>query len=221
MAAPGVASALLDYGCDSGSLYLVLKAYRCSLREWRSRHAPEPRQTARLYLNVYSQLLDACCAMAAAGVVHFDLKCDNVLLDPHPSAPVAAFWAPPSEAPPFRVVLADFGESKLWRGGAGAEGPAAGRFTTRNRGTEFIKAPEMLMVSNAAKKSRDDYDRRRRQGADAACDVWAVGCLLFELLFNEMLFQARAPFSHRFCPRPSRHMSLKFVPQLYWRCHWP
>lgn len=192
MAAPGVASVLLDYGCDSGSLYIVQRAYRCSLREWRSRHPPEPRLAARLYLNVYAQLLDACCAMTAAGVVHFDLKCDNVLLEPDPSASVAAFWAPGAEAPPFRVVLADFGESKLWRRGEHS-GTAAGgqQHTTRNRGTEFIKAPEMLMVSNAAKKSRNDYDRRRRQGADAACDVWAVGCLLYELLFNEMLFQAR------------------------------
>lgn len=142
-----MASELLDFGCDSGSLYLVLRAYRCSLREWRSRHPAEPRAHARLYLNAYSQLLDACCAMAAAGVVHFDLKCDNVLLEPLPSAPVAAFWAPPSEAPTFRFVLADFGESKLWRSAGAGGGPAAGRHTTRNRGTEFIKAPEMLMAS--------------------------------------------------------------------------
>lgn len=54
----------------------------------------------------------------------------------------------------------------------------------------FLSCCAPSQVSNAAKKSRADYDRRRRQGADAACDVWAIGCLLFELLFNEMLFQA-------------------------------
>ncbi len=37
--------------------------------------------------------------------------------------------------------------------------------TTRNRGTDCVKSPEMLLVSNAQKKMRDSYDRRRREGA--------------------------------------------------------
>ncbi len=32
----------------------------------------------------------------------------------------------------------------------------------RNRGTEYVKSPEMLVVANADKKGRDTYDRRRR-----------------------------------------------------------
>lgn len=40
--------------------------------------------------------------------------------------------------------------------------------TTRNRGTECVKSPEMLLVANAARKTRDTYDRRRREGAGAA-----------------------------------------------------
>ena len=35
----------------------------------------------------------------------------------------------------------------------------------RNRGTEFIKSPEMLLVANASKKEAKWYDRRKRQGA--------------------------------------------------------
>jgi hypothetical protein len=50
-----------------------------------------------------------------ANVVHFDLKCDNVLLDPAPAASAEDFWRPPSAHLPFRVVLADFGESKLFK----------------------------------------------------------------------------------------------------------
>ena len=49
-----------------------------------------------------------------AGVLHFDLKCDNVLLEPLPGAAGTEFWAPAGPSPPFRVVLADFGESKLF-----------------------------------------------------------------------------------------------------------
>ena len=45
--------------------------------------------------------------LAAANIVHFDLKCDNVLLDFIQPAP-----APP--ALPFRTVLADFGTARQY-----------------------------------------------------------------------------------------------------------
>ena len=50
-------------------------------------------------------------ALHAANVVHFDLKCDNIQLEPLSGASSADVAAPPSEQPPFRVVLIDFGES--------------------------------------------------------------------------------------------------------------
>lgn len=92
-------------------------------------------------------------------MVHYDLKADNVLLEPLPAgrspnlgpdpkpAPAAELWAPPSERPPFRVVLADFGESVMYA-------PGDERLTTHNRGTEFVKSPEMLLVGNAARRDR-------------------------------------------------------------------
>ena len=39
-------------------------------------------------------------------------KCDNILLEALPGVSESDFWAPPSDSPPFRVVLADFGESR-------------------------------------------------------------------------------------------------------------
>ncbi len=53
-------------------------------------------------------------ALAVENVVHFDLKCDNVLLEPAEGTPQGEFWRPLSEAPPFRVVLGDFGESCMY-----------------------------------------------------------------------------------------------------------
>jgi serine/threonine protein kinase len=52
----------------------------------------------------------------------------------------------------------------------------------RNRGTEYIKSPEMLMLTIAAKKENDKYDRRRKVGTTRLSDIWSLGCLLFELL---------------------------------------
>ena len=56
-----------------------------------------------------------CCpqsqAVAEQDVVHFDLKCDNILLEAMPGVPDKEFWTPTADVPPFKVVLADFGDS--------------------------------------------------------------------------------------------------------------
>lgn len=47
-------------------------------------------------------------------------------------------------------------------------GEERGGLTMRNRGTDCIKSPEMLLVSNAQKKARASYNRRRKEGAGAS-----------------------------------------------------
>ena len=47
-------------------------------------------------------------------MVHFDIKGDNILLEPLPGCSERDFWSPPTEAPPFKVLLADFGESRIF-----------------------------------------------------------------------------------------------------------
>lgn len=86
--------------------------------------------------------------------------------------------------PNFKLCIADFGESYVY-----TEGEP--NFTCESRGTEFIKSPEMLTVSNAKKKERDTYDRLklRQAGAGPASDVWSLGCLFFEILTSAFLFQ--------------------------------
>ena len=55
-------------------------------------------------------------ALEGAHVVHYDLKADNVLLEPLQlgAGGEAALWRPQAERPAFRVVLADFGESRMY-----------------------------------------------------------------------------------------------------------
>jgi serine/threonine protein kinase len=81
--------------------------------------------------------------------------------------------------PNFSSSLADFGVAKVFH-------DEKDSFTTRNRGTEFIKSPEMLIVANTPAKSK--FGTRKKTGASAASDVWSLGCLLFELVSGEFLF---------------------------------
>lgn len=199
-----------------------------------------------LYLETFAAVLAAASEVAEKGIIHFDLKCDNVLLEPLPGVSEERLWDPPlnyassvvdmatgssgvqaiaasengqsasnpfqvnqgnpskasvlepvsrsrsvhkflrrlsskasnrdvpsisnpstethpsgqavvpvsdgvklrAYALPFRVVLADFGQSKICR-----QSDVSGGVTVRNRGTEFVKSPEMLTVFHAARAS--------------------------------------------------------------------
>jgi serine/threonine protein kinase len=67
-------------------------------------------------------------------------------------------------------------------------------FQSRNKGTEFIKSPEMLQLAIATRKDTDKYDRRKKVGTNGLSDVWSLGCLLFELLTGEVLFETEEYF---------------------------
>ena len=90
-------------------------------------------------------------------------------------------WFQESDNPNFALSIADFGESKIYE--TELEG-----YTIRNRGTEYNKSPEMLNVAYASQKTRANYDRRKRVGANIANDMWSLGCVLYELLTGEFLF---------------------------------
>lgn len=117
-------------------------------------------------------------------MVHFDLKCSNILLKLKTKTD-RNVWFPSTEHPQFEVVLADFGFSRCYQGQSTLA-------TVRNRGTEPCKAPEMLQIRGDRKrKSQSFVNDGRRSEAGAPSDVWSLGCLLFELLTGEMLYSGQ------------------------------
>ena len=176
-------STLYGYGMTTTCYMLSMKQYKCSLRAWRKRQTRPLSEMLPIYFAVYTDVLNVCSFLVENKINHYDLKCDNVFLDVlDQTTPESEFWSPSSAlALPFYAVLGDFGEAALYR-------TEKDSYTTRNRGTEFIKSPEMLKVAYASDRTRNTYDRRRTAGCNASSDVWSIVCLLYELVTGEFLF---------------------------------
>ena len=137
----------------------------------RARRVNEP-EVARWYADV----LEGLRAVHAAGIVHRDVKLENVLLDAE-----------------GHVVLSDFGVSRILSKGLGKEIEAVA--------TESIKTPEDAQVLGT--KGYLAPEVRKGEKATAAADYYALGFMLFRLLTGVWyepgtdVFDLLAPFDPR------------------------
>ena len=182
-------STLYAYGVSEEYFWMAMRPYKTSLRTWRKRLSFPLNRCLNLYLNVFASCLTAYKFLDDTKVNHYDIKCDNFLLEPlYPGISEEDFWdVTSSDIPNFSVCLADFGEAKIWTNEEDS-------FTTHNRGTEFMKSPEMLIAGNASRKTQAGYDRRKKVGAAAPSDIWSLGCMFYELLTGDFLFDEGVDF---------------------------
>ncbi|AWZ07529.1 MULTISPECIES: serine/threonine-protein kinase [unclassified Streptomyces] len=144
-----------DLVVDGNDLALVMDLVRGT--DLRTRLDRERRLAPEAAVAIVADVADALAAAHAAGVVHRDVKPENVLLDMQ--GPLGPGGAHPA-------LLTDFGVAKLIDSPRRATGGRASAPTTRIIGTPDYLAPEIV----------EGLPPR------AAVDIYALATVLYELL---------------------------------------
>ncbi|WP_434045305.1 MULTISPECIES: serine/threonine-protein kinase [Sorangium] len=164
---------LLDFVEEDGLLAIALEHIDgSSLEELLLERAPI---AVDLAIEIAVQICAALETAHAAGVVHRDLKPANVLID-RPAAPPDGYDGAAPSPLAGRVRVVDFGLAKVVHGDQMAPG-----LTEQDMifGTPEYMAPEQVRG--------DDVDPR--------CDVYALGCILYEMVVGAAPFSKRTPIA--------------------------
>ncbi|KAA6384626.1 MAG: putative NEK protein kinase, partial [Streblomastix strix] len=103
-----------------------------------------------------SSIVSAVYQLHVSGILHMDLKPENVLLTED-----------------IKVKLADFGLSRKLQQGKD--------YMTHHGGTKFYLPPELLQIQSVQTGAEGRQLHQKRQQTKAA-DIWAIGIMLYELL---------------------------------------
>jgi serine/threonine-protein kinase len=171
---PGIVT-MREFGTHEGSLFLVMELLEGQTLGARlaSRSGALPMDEA---YEIFHQLGEVLETVHAAGVVHRDLKPDNVMLVPNrvPSTPQSE-----------RAVLMDFGVARL-----GQNREAGVSVTGSVLGTPSFMSPEQCAGKESGPES----------------DIYALGVMLFQMLSGRLPFASDMPTvvmsHHMFVPPP-------------------
>lgn len=137
---------------NNRTLFLVMKNYPCTLRQYLQRSTPSHRQGALMVL----QLLEGVDHLCRQGIAHRDLKSDNVLLE------LDSAGCP-------RLVITDFGCCLAQRDSS-LKLPFISTRVSRG-GNPSLMAPEVITAVPGSDVVID-YSK---------ADTWAVGAISYEI----------------------------------------
>ena len=119
-------------------------------------------------LTLARQIAEALEAAHEKGIVHRDLKPANVKLTTHGD-----------------VKVLDFGLARVGTGGSGEAGVVGGENLSQSPTVTVGGTREGIILGTAAYMSPE---QARGQAVDKRADIWAFGCVLFELLTGRTAF---------------------------------
>lgn len=161
---PSIA-AVHNFGTANGFFYMVMEFIPGGSLNTYLNRLHERRQLVRLdeTLPVLAQVADALGYAHRQGVVHRDIKPDNIILRP--------LEEPDREGePPIRAIVTDFGLAKLMEGGMHTQ---SGTFM----GTLQYMSPEQALG----------------KPLDGRSDIYSLGVLLYQLATGRLPFDIRTP----------------------------
>jgi serine/threonine protein kinase len=156
---------IYDFGHQDSIFFMVMEYVPGSSLGTYIKHVQQNRQVVKLSetLLVLAQVADALGFAHRSGIIHRDIKPDNVLLKPLTEADK-------SPGLPVRAVVTDFGLAKLLEGGVQTR---TGTFM----GTLPYMSPEQALGRNL----------------DGRSDLYSLGIMLFQLATGQLPFDIKSP----------------------------
>lgn len=166
---------------ECAHICLVMDVHGLDIGTFR-RAAPQKALAPHIVRVIMRQVVAAIAHLHACGIVHTDVKPDNILFRTSMSSQEITAWlagisdpseihalpnpwtydCSPEDAEKIKICLIDLGQCQ-WAG----QPPTVDRFSAFS-----LRAPEIVL--------RSDFG--------PAIDIWAVGCLIFEMLVGRWLF---------------------------------
>ncbi|KAJ1025863.1 hypothetical protein NDA16_002489 [Ustilago loliicola] len=169
---PGVVTLFWTFQ-DRESLYFVLElASNGELLNFIRKHGSFDLTSARYYA---AQLADTIDAMHRAGVVHRDVKPENILLDAR-----------------HRIKITDFGSAKIVHAAGEADSQTTTATAQQNEtqpATSSQNQPRAASFVGTAEYVSPELLVEKAQPAGKPADWWAFGCVLFQMIAGRPPFK--------------------------------
>jgi Tol biopolymer transport system component len=167
---------LHDVGDQDGTAFLVMELIDGETLAERLRRSGERGLPLDEALAIAVQIAEALTAAHRRGIVHRDLKPSNVMLA----------RAGQARSGPFSVKLLDFGLAKL------TEPPVAAVAASAVTSPPLALTAEGTLLGTCQYMAPEQLEGRP---VDPRTDVFALGCVLYEMLTGTRSFDGRSPAS--------------------------